>query len=75
MVKVFSNHGMLNLRNKAFQLIVWKVKLYKNVDIYNEFRAAFSNAFINSADNKLLRDEYLQIFKEYASKKITWLNH
>ena len=30
--------------------------------------AAFSNAFINSGDCKLLQDEYVQKFKEYASK-------
>ena len=29
----------------------------KNADICNELGAAFSNAFINSADNKLLQDE------------------
>ena len=61
-VKVFGKHRMLNLSNKAFRLIAWKVKLYKNADICNEFGAAFSNAFINSGDNKLLRDEYIQQF-------------
>ena len=31
-------------------------------------RVAFSNAFINVGGNKLLKGEYVQKFKEHASK-------
>ena len=40
----------------------------KNTDIFNEFRAAFSTAFINLADKKLLQMEYVQKYKKYAFK-------
>ena len=48
----------------------------KNADICNEFSAAFSNAFINSAENKLLQDKYrYEKLKNMFQKTIIWLSY
>ena len=38
----------------------------QNTDIFNEFSAAFSAAFIYSAYKKWLQKEYVQKYKDYA---------
>ena len=64
--KGFSMHEMLNLGHKSLpdNSIESKIKI---TDICNEFRTAFSTAFINSAD-KNLQKEYVQKYKECTFK-------